>query len=158
MGGLYTGRPSGIAEGALPTPPGRVTVMSSPAPTPATPTPPTLRIAVWLLAVEAVALAALTVLLLVSDVRGGASSQQEAIGVIGYVAVFAVIFGVLAWALNRRRAWARGPAIVLHMFMLPLGLALLTSGNPFGVGALLAGIGGCVVLLAPATRIAVGRE
>ena len=130
--------------------------MSSPAPTP--PMPPTLRIAVWLLAVEGAALAALTVLLLVSDVRGGAASQQSAIGVIGYVAVFAVIFGVLSWALNRRRAWARGPAIVLHMFMFPLGIALLTNGNLVGVGALLAGIGGCVVLLAPATRIAVGRE
>lgn len=158
MGGLYTGRTSGIAEGALPTLPGRVTVMSVPAPTPAAPTPPTLRIAVWLLAAESAVLAALTVLMLVSDVRGEVSSQQEAIGVIGYVAVFALIFGALAWALNRRRAWARGPAIVLHMFMLPLGLALLSGGNPLGIGALIGGIGGCVVLLAPATRIAVGRE
>jgi hypothetical protein len=153
MGGLYTGRRPGIAQGPPPTPPGRVTLMSSPGPTPVT-----LRIAVWLLAGEAALLGALSVLLLVSDLGGGASSQPGAVGVIGYVTVFAGIFGLLSWALGRRRAWARGPAIVLHMFMLPLGFALARGGSLLGGAALLAGVAGCVVLLAPATRIAVGRE
>jgi hypothetical protein len=127
--------------------------MSSPVPTPVT-----LRIAVWLLAGEAAALGALSVLLLVSDVSGGAASQSGAIGVIGYVLVFAFIFGLLSWALRGKRAWARGPAIVLHMFMLPIGLALLANGSLLGVAALLAGLAGCVLLLAPATRVAVGRD
>jgi hypothetical protein len=113
---------------------------------------------VWLLAGEAAALGALSVLLLVSDVSGGAASQSGAIGVIGYVLVFAFIFGLLSWALRGKRAWARGPAIVLHMFMLPIGLALLANGSLLGVAALLAGLAGCVLLLAPATRVAVGRD
>jgi hypothetical protein len=120
--------------------------------------PVTLRIAVWLLAGEAALLGVLAVLLLVSDLRGGASSQSGAVGVIGYIAVSVAIFGLLSWGLSGRRVWARGPAIVLHMFMLPLGLSLAISGNLLGVAALLAGVAGCAVLLAPATRIAVGRE
>lgn len=122
------------------------------------PNPVTLRIAVWLLAAEAAALGVLTLLLLISDLRGGATSQQGAIGVIGYVLVFAVAFGLLSWGLRGRRAWARGPAIVLHMLMLPLGVALLSNGNLLGVVAVLLSLSGCVVLLAPATRLAVGRE
>jgi hypothetical protein len=74
------------------------------------------------------------------------------------VSVLGAIFGLLSWALHRRRPWARGPAIVLHMFMLPLGLSMAANGNVLGAGALLAGVAGCVVLLAPATRVAVGRD
>lgn len=122
------------------------------------PSPVTLRIAIWLLAGEAAALGVLAVLLLISDLRGGATSQQGAIGVIGYVLVLAAAFGLLSWALHGRRAWARGPAIVLHMLMLPLGVALLSSGNLLGVVAAVLSLSGCVVLLAPATRLAVGRE
>jgi hypothetical protein len=122
------------------------------------PNPVTLRIAVWMLAAESAALGALAVLMLVSDLRGGATSQQSAIGVIGYVVVLATAFGVLSWALRGRRAWARGPAIVLHMLMLPLGVALLSSGNLLGVLAVALSLAGCVVLLAPATRLAIGRE
>jgi hypothetical protein len=127
--------------------------MSSPAQTPVT-----LRIAVWLLAGEAVVLGVLAAILLISDLRGDASSQSGAIGVIGYAVVLAAIFGLLFWGLRGRRVWARGPAIVLHMFMLPIGGALTAAGNPLGLVALLVGMGGCVVLFAPATRIAVGRQ
>jgi hypothetical protein len=122
------------------------------------PTPITLRIAIWLLAGEAAALGLLAVLLLISDLRGGAESQQGAIGVIGYVTVLAAILGLLSWSLHNRRWWARGPAIVLHMLLLPLSVALLSNGNLLGVVAIVVSLAGCVVLLAPATRAAVGRD
>jgi hypothetical protein len=121
--------------------------------------PLTLRIAVWLLASEAAALGLLAALLLYRDLAGGAQTPQGAIGVIGYVTVIAAALGVLSWQLRARRAWARGAAVVAHMFMLPLGIAITTGGQTLiGVPVLLAGVGGCVVLLAPATRIAIGRE
>jgi hypothetical protein len=45
------------------------------------------------------------------------------------------------------------------MLLIPFGLAMATGGNPLlGVLGLLVGIGGSVVLLAPSTRIAIGRE
>jgi hypothetical protein len=121
--------------------------------------PLTLRIAVWVLAVEAGGLGLLAMLLLYRDLTGAAQTTQGAIGVIGYVAVVGAALGVLSWKLRSRRAWARGAAIVAHMFMLPLGIAITTGGQALvGVLVLLAGVGGCVVLLAPATRIAIGRE
>ena len=122
------------------------------------PTPVTLRLAVWLLAGEAAVLGALALLLVISDLRGGATSQQGAIGVIGYVLMLGAAFGLLSWALHGRRAWARGPAIVLHMLMLPFGVALLSNRNLLGVAAVALSLAGCVVLLAPGTRLAVGRE
>ena len=122
------------------------------------PVPVTLRAAVWLLAGEAAALGVLAVVLLLQDVRGQAQTQQGAIGVIGYVLAIGAVLGVLSWSLHRRRAWARGPAIVLHMLLLPFGIALATGGQPLlGVLGLLVGLAGTVVLLAPSTRIAVGR-
>jgi hypothetical protein len=121
--------------------------------------PLTLRIAVWLIAAEAGALGLLAVVLLIGDLRGGAQTQQGALGVIAYVLVIGAVLGLLSRALHARRAWARGPAIVLHMLMIPFGIALATGGNPLlGALGLLVGIAGTVVLLAPATRIAVGRE
>ena len=121
--------------------------------------PITLRIAVWLLAAEAVALGLFAAALLMGDLRGGVKSQQGAIGVIAFLLMIGAVLGVAARALHGRRAWARGPAIVLHMFLLPLGIAMATGGQPLlGVIALLLGALGTVVLLAPGTRIAVGRE
>jgi hypothetical protein len=121
--------------------------------------PVTLRIAVWLLAAESVALGLFALVLVVGDLRGGVKSQQGAAGVIAFLLVICVVLGVASRALHGRRSWARGPAIVLHMFLLPLGIAMATGGQPLlGVVALLLGAVGTVVLLAPGTRIAVGRD
>ena len=101
----------------------------------------------------------LAAVLLYGDLTEGADSQQGAIGVIAYVSVIAAVFAVLAWALSGRRAWARGPAIVLHMLLLPFGIASATGGQTLaGVIVLAASIAGMTVLLAPATRVAVGRD
>jgi hypothetical protein len=125
----------------------------------AQPLPTTLRLAVWLLAAEAGALAVLAAVLLYNDLTEGADSQQGAVGVIGYVLVIAAVLGALAWALAGRRAWARGPAIVLHMLVLPFGIASATGGQTLaGVIVLVASLAGLTVLLARATRVAVGRD
>jgi hypothetical protein len=125
----------------------------------AQPLPTTLRLAVWLLAGEAAALAVLAAVLLYGDLREGADSQQGAVGVIGYVVVIAAVLGALAWALAGRRAWARGPAIVLHMLLLPFGIASAAGGQALvGLVVLVASLAGLTVLLAPATRVAIGRD
>jgi hypothetical protein len=122
------------------------------------PEPVTLRAAVWLLAGEAGGLGLLAIALLI-DLQGRAQTHRGAAGVIGYVLVIGAVLGVLSWALRGRHAWARGPAIVLHMLMLPFGIALASGGQPLlGVLGLLVGLAGTVLLLAPATRIAVGRD
>lgn len=125
----------------------------------AQPLPTTLRLAVWLLTAEAAALVLLAVVLLYGDLTEGAGSQHAAIGVIGYVSVIAAVFAVLAWALSGRKAWARGPAIVLHMLLLPFGIASAAGGQALvGLVVLVASLAGLTVLLAPATRVAIGRD
>jgi hypothetical protein len=121
--------------------------------------PVTLRVAVWLLAVEAVALGAFALYLVGVSLFGEASTGLGAAGVVVFLALIAVVVGAAAWALRQRRAWARGPAIVLHMLLFPFGLASISSHEPLlGAFALVLGAFGAAVLLAPATRIAVGRE
>jgi hypothetical protein len=123
------------------------------------PLPTSLRLAVWLLASEAGALAVLAAVLLYGDLTEGADSQHAAVGVIGYVLVIAAVLGALAWALSGRRAWARSPAIVLHMLLLPFGIASASGGQTLaGVVVLAASVAGLTLLLAPATRVAVGRD
>ncbi|HEY7223244.1 MAG TPA: hypothetical protein VH561_06505 [Micromonosporaceae bacterium] len=120
--------------------------------------PVTLRIAVWLLAAETGVLGLLAVFLTYAALTFRAQSAQGAVGIIVFVVVVAVVLGAAARALHQRRAWSRGPAIVLHMFLLPLGIATASGGEALlGAGSIILGVAGCALLLAPATRVAVGR-
>jgi hypothetical protein len=124
------------------------------------PTPMTLRAAVWLLATESAAFAVLVGLLIYGDLTGGAETVQGAVGVTIYTALVATAFGAFAWALHHGKGWARGPAIVLHLLMLPIGYTMLTNGQPvLGVVTLALGVLGAGLLLAPSTReFLVGRR
>lgn|SRR5262245_8101398 len=121
--------------------------------------PSTLRWAVVLLAVQAVGLVALVVLLVVEDVRSTSTSSAGAAGLTVFAALIAALFGLFVWALAGRRRWARGPAIVLELLLLPVGFSLVTSGLAYlGIPVLLlAGIT-VALLLAPATRAALGAR
>jgi hypothetical protein len=117
----------------------------------------TLRWAALLLTGEAVLLVALVVYLVIQDIVGAPSTVGQAVAVTLYPAIFAAVLGLLAWSLARRRAWARGPAIVLQMLLIPLGYAM-TTGNAalLGVPVMIVGVTGAALLLAPATREALG--
>jgi hypothetical protein len=129
--------------------------MSEPAPVPTS-----LRLSVWLLAVQAAALGLVALYLLYDALVGAAQTVQSAVAVISYVALAAAALGGLAYALHRRRGWARGPAIVLEMFGILLGYTFVRYGSlVVGVPALLSALGGTVALLAPSTRLALpGRN
>jgi hypothetical protein len=117
--------------------------------------PLTLRVSVWLLAAQGIVLGLLAIFLLYESLAGAAQTVQSAVAVVGYTAVAAAALGGLAFALHRRRGWARGPAIVLEMFGILLGYTFTRGGTPaVGVPALLLAIAGTVALLAPSTRLA----
>lgn len=116
-----------------------------------------LRFVVWLLAAETVALVALTVTLTVLEVQANGPSLRNGVVLVGFVAVMAAITGALSWALSRMRFWARGPAIVLEMLLVPLGYYMLTGGlGLLGLLVMAIGIAGAGVLIAPSTRITLG--
>src|SRR5262245_13318815 len=103
--------------------------------------PATLRFAVWMLAGEAVALFAVLLFLLYEDLTGAAGTAQGAIAVTLYTAIFGGILGGLASALHRRRRWARGPAIVVQMLLIPIGYTMAAGGLPaLGLPVMLIGL------------------
>jgi hypothetical protein len=120
-------------------------------------TPATLRWAVRLLFVEAAALVVLTVFLVYLDVTARMTAVQAALSITGYVALMAAALFAVAVALARRRRWARAPAIVLHLLQIPIGMTMVSGGLPlFGVPAVALGVTVAALLLAPATREALG--
>jgi hypothetical protein len=135
-----------------------VSAMPEPAETAEAP-PPTLRWAVRLLAAQAIAVAVLFALVLYADLTREAQSVRGALLVNIFTAMMAVLLGGLARALHRRRAWARSPAIVLELLLLPIGYYLVTGGVAWlGLPVIAVGLAGAAALLAPATRVALGLD
>jgi hypothetical protein len=124
--------------------------------------PGTLRLAVWLLLAQAVAVAGLVIFLVyqeVTETGTAAGNARGAILVIVYAAVMAGVLGLLAWSLHRRQRWARGPAIVLELLLLPIGYYMVAGGVAWlGLPTMALGLVGAGALLAPATRSALGIQ
>jgi hypothetical protein len=122
-------------------------------------TPTTLRWAVRLMMVETAALAVVTVWLVYEIATTTATSVRGAVLVTTYAGLMAALFGLLGWALNRRRAWARGPAIVLEMLLIPIGYYMTTGGVAWlGLPVIAFGLVGAGMLLAPSTRTTLGLK
>lgn len=112
-----------------------------------------LRWALRVLAVETAAIAGLLVYLIYVDLTAPAESLSGAIGVTLYLAVLAALLAFLTWSLWRRRRWARGPAVVLNLLLLPIGYSLVAGGSAWiGLPVIVAGLAGAGLLVAPATR------
>jgi hypothetical protein len=119
----------------------------------------TLQWAVRLLVLQAAALAVLTVILVYLNVTAQWTTAQMALSTTGYAALMTAAFWFVAISLGRRKRWARGPAIVIEMLQVPIGYTMLTNGLPLvGAPVLVLGLAGAVLLLAPATRRALGLD
>jgi hypothetical protein len=113
--------------------------------------------AVRLLFAEAAGLAVLTAYLLVLDLH--ADSVPLAIALTVFAALGAVSVYVVARALGRRAAGARGPAIVVQLMIIASGGFFLQTG-PAWAGLLLMALGvlvGLLIVLPSSTR-ALGVE
>jgi hypothetical protein len=128
-----------------------------PEPSPAiTPIPGTLRAAIGLLFAEAL----LVVVLLVYDyLTATVVVWRDALIVTGFAVLIAFVLALLGWALSQRRSWARGPAVVLELMLLPIGWFMVSGGLVWlGVPVFLLGLLGAGLLVTPATRHALGVE
>jgi hypothetical protein len=119
--------------------------------------PATLNWAIVLLAVETVGVAAAAVFLVYEDATATAVYRRGAWSITGLAVAMAALLALLCWALVRRRGWARGPAIVLELMLLPIGYYMIRGGVPWlGVPVLLLGLFGAGLLLTPSSREALG--
>jgi hypothetical protein len=116
--------------------------------------PATLVWAVRLLFAEAVALVVLTAYLVVLDFTADAGSIAVAVALTAFAAIGAAVVVLVARALARRSSHARGPAIVVQLFVIASGGFLLQTGTAW-IGALMMAFGvgvGVLCVLPPTTR------
>ncbi len=116
----------------------------------------TLTWAVRVLFTHATLTGALAVLAVYAAVTTSGVSVASAIATPLIAVFFMVVFGGLGLALHRFRAWARGPAIVMELLLIPIGLGAIGGIPLIGIMVAASGLAGAALLLAPSTRIALG--
>ncbi|RKN17964.1 hypothetical protein D7147_18585 [Micromonospora musae] len=126
--------------------------------TDADPIPVTLRWAVRLLRAEALAVGLIAVWLIWADLTAETTvGLTSALLVTGFAVAGAVALWALGAALNRRRAGARAPSIVLQLMLLPIGWYMIQGGLGWlGVPLMALGVGVSALLVAPASNRALG--
>jgi hypothetical protein len=116
--------------------------------------PATLSWAIRLLLLEAAGLAGLTAYLIVRLLTADNVHVGVAVALIVLAALGAAAVTVVARSLSRRSSGARGPAIVVQLFVIASGGFLVQTG-PLWLGWLLIGLGvltGLLIVLPPSTR------
>ncbi|MFI7601119.1 hypothetical protein [Actinoplanes sp. NPDC049681] len=121
--------------------------------------PETLVWAVRLLFAEFAGLAVLTAYLIVLDLTAEPGSIAVAVSLTVPPALGAGAVFLVARGLARRSARARGPAIVVQLFVIATGGFLLQTGPVWaGAALMLLGVGVAVLCLLPATTAALGLD
>ena len=121
--------------------------------------PATLLWAVRLLVAEAVALAALTVYLIVQDLTADATDLVVAIALTVFAALGAVAVAALGRALARRSGPARGPVIVVQLMVMVVGYYMVRAALLWlGVPLLILGLAVTVLTVSPPTTRALGLD
>jgi hypothetical protein len=124
---------------------------------PKTGDPVTLRWAVWLLLVEAAGVVLASGLLGYYATTRPTVTAASAVTSVVFPLGLGVLLGVLGWQLRAHRSWARGPAIVLELLMVPIGFYMVSGGAAVvGIPVLVLGLVGAGLLLAPSSREALG--
>ncbi|BBH64616.1 hypothetical protein ACTI_13010 [Actinoplanes sp. OR16] len=119
----------------------------------------TLEWGVRLLYLEAVALAVLTTYLLVLDLTSGEIDVAIAASLTVMAALAAAAVFLVARALGRRAVRARGPAVVVQLFLLATGGFLIQIGMIWqGVGMLAIGALTAALILVPPSSRALGVD
>ena len=119
----------------------------------------TLTWAVRLLFAEAVALVVLAAYLLVLDLTAETTSLVVAIALTVFAVFAAVAVFFVARALARRSSHARGPAIVVQLFLIASGGFVLQTGTAWiGVLMMAFAVGVGLLCVAPPTTRALGLD
>ena len=128
--------------------------MTAPDPVSSAPVPATLAWAVRLLFGEAAGLAGLTAYLIYLDLTADAQSVAVAVALTVLAALGAAVVVIVGRSLARLARGARGPSIVVQLFVIAAGGFLLQTG-PLWLGLILMALGlavGLLVVLPPSTR------
>ncbi len=119
--------------------------------------PISLRLAVGLLALQAVAVAAITVFLVYAELTAPPGDQGLGWAVVGFAAFGAVLLGLLTWGVARLKRFARDLAVATQLILLAPAYYMLQSELPW-LGVIVGGLALAIITLAvlPATNKALG--
>jgi hypothetical protein len=121
--------------------------------------PASLAWGVRLIFLEAAGLAALTAYLVYLDLTADETSVVVAIVLTVLAALGAVAVAVIGRALGRLARGARGPAMVVQLFVLATGGFLLQTGPPWlGLVLIALAVGTGVLIVLPASTRALGLD
>jgi hypothetical protein len=118
----------------------------------------TLDWGVRLLYLQSVGMAGLTAYLIVLDLTSKNADVGVAASLTVMAALAAVVIFFVARGLGRRKVRARGPAVVVQLFVLATGGFLLQGPVWLGVGLLILGAITAVLVLVPASGRALGVD
>jgi hypothetical protein len=114
---------------------------------------------VRLLYLQSVGLAGLTAYLVVLDLTSGGADIGVAVSLTVMAALAAVAVFLIARALGRRKVRARGPAVVVQLFLLAAGGSRVQVGPLWlGVALLVVATITAVLVLLPASSRALGVD
>lgn len=121
--------------------------------------PPTLLWAVRLLFLEAAGLAALAAYLIVSLLTASDAQIAVAVALIVMALLAAAGVAIVGRSLSRRTQGARGPAVVVQLFVIASGGFLLQTGPAWaGLSLMVLGLLVGVLVVLPATTRALGVD
>lgn len=121
------------------------------------PLPASLAWAIRLLYAEGIGVGLVAAFLIYEAITQPASDVRAAVSLTVFAVAAAAALGGLAYALSRRRQWARSPAVVLQLMLLPVGYYMATGGSPwFGVPIGLVGLTVVGLLMSPPSTRALG--
>jgi hypothetical protein len=126
---------------------------------PSGPNRPTLLLVLSaLLYLEAVALAALTVLLVVDAVIQHPDSYLSAVALIVLAALATVWLALMATHTLARRPWIRAGSVTWQVLQLVIGITIIVGGQPIGWGLVVVAVLVLVVLFTPSVTAATRRD
>jgi hypothetical protein len=119
----------------------------------------TLRASAALVALQALGLVAVAVLYLVELVVSSSDDPARALVTVALALLAAVGLGLVARGLLAGRRWARSPALVTNLILLPVAFGLLQGSVWYvGIPLLLWALAVLVLLFAPATSAALDED
>jgi hypothetical protein len=119
----------------------------------------TLRLCAVLVGLQALGLAAVAVFYLVELAVASSDDPVRALVTVGLTLIAATGLALVARGLLHRRRWARAPALVTNLILLPVGYGLL-QGHVWYVAIplLLWALAVLVLLFAPSTSAALDED
>jgi O-antigen/teichoic acid export membrane protein len=119
----------------------------------------TLRLCAALVGLQALGLAGIAVFYLVELAVATSDDRVRALVTAGLALAAAAGLALVARGLLRRRRWARSPALVTNLLVLPVAVGLLQGGRWYaGVPLLVWALAVLGLLFAPATAAALDED